>query len=92
MTTHLRLVEGAGPPDVDAVGEAISERVMLTIWRSGLTQSAVAELIGISPGMLSARLRGRSDFLTGELYRLSCLLDVRLEWLFLEGPLEQSTR
>lgn len=78
------------PPDLrqvkHEVAEEVAERVMLSIWRSGMTQQCVAELVGMSGPVLSGRLRCRTVFNVEEVARIADTLGLDLEgfvWLLM---------
>lgn len=67
--------------DVSAVDAAIGDRVHQEMWRSRVTQTELAAVLGFDQGALSRRLRGRTAWKVTELLIVAERLNVPLERL-----------
>ena len=59
--------------------------------RAGITRSALAEKLGITPSTLSLKLNGKSELSFGECVRIKKIIgtDIKIEQLFAAGEPER---
>ena len=69
------------------INEAVGREVQLWLKRGNLTQMDAANLLNLTQGTISAKLRGRSPFSLQELLSLAGVLDISLSDLLSDGIL-----
>lgn len=72
-------------PDIPDVDETIGRNVHYLLWQRRLTQLSVARSLGLTPSVLSKKLRGASGWSAKQVAAVAALLDVRAGELYETG-------
>lgn len=69
-------------PDAQNVNVVMGERVHQLMWRAGITQTALAPILGLGQTGLSHKLRGKRAFAHDEILYISDIFGVSLDYLY----------
>jgi transcriptional regulator with XRE-family HTH domain len=61
------------------VDRVIGERIHTIMWRRRLTQSSIADALGVDSSALGRKLRGSRGWSTSELVTIARMLDLEIE-------------
>jgi transcriptional regulator with XRE-family HTH domain len=73
-------------PEHDPTDVAIGERVHQLMWRRRISQTQMAETLGVAQPTLSRKLRGERPWFAAEIAAAARSLDVSIGSLFGDGP------
>lgn len=59
-----------------------SERIVMLMWRSSVTQTKLAPVLGMTQSTLSGKLKGKSAFTLDEILMIAEVFGVSLDYLF----------